>query len=110
MIGRNAPDEFLITPTSKHRAYSALTKVAEANAELEGFSKIKSADAYWERSDQYNFRKYMDLPVAFLFCDVHEDYHQPSDTPEKIDYDKMRRICRLVVRMLEALQIDAPKF
>ena len=31
MIGRNAPDEFMITPTSKHEAYSALTKVAEAN-------------------------------------------------------------------------------
>ncbi|MEL6713131.1 MAG: M28 family peptidase [Planctomycetota bacterium] len=110
MIGRNAPDEFLITPTKKHPAYSALTKVAEANARTEGFTKVKSADAYWERSDQYNFKEHMGLPVAFLFCDVHEDYHKPSDTPEKIDYDKMRRICRLVVRMLDALQIDRPKF
>lgn len=110
MIGRNASNEFLITPTSKHKAYSALTKVAEANAEQEGFDKIGSADAYWSRSDHANFERNMGLPVAFLFCDVHEDYHKPTDTPDKINYDKMRRICRLVVRMLEALQIDKPKF
>lgn len=110
MIGRNASDEFLITPTSEHKAYSALTKVAEAHAAEEGFKKIKSADAYWSRSDHANFERNMDLPVAFLFCDVHEDYHQETDTVEKIDFDKMRRICRLVVRMLEALQIDRPKF
>lgn len=110
MIGRNASNEFLITPTKKHPAYSALTQVAEANAESEGFTKIKSADAYWARSDHANFEQHMGLPVAFLFCDVHEDYHQPSDTPDKIDYDKMRRICRLVLRMLEDLQVDKPKF
>lgn len=110
MIGRNASDEFLITPTSKHKAYSALTKVAEVNAKSEGFNKIKSADDYWSRSDHANFERHMNLPVAFLFCDVHEDYHKATDTPDKINYDKMRRICRLVVRMLEALQIDKPKF
>lgn len=110
MIGRNASNEFLITPTKDHKAYSALTQVAEANAGLEGFDKIGSADAYWSRSDHANFERNMGIPVAFLFCDVHEDYHKPTDTPEKINYDKMRRICRLVVRMLEALQIDKPKF
>ncbi|QDV06002.1 Aminopeptidase S [Planctomycetes bacterium Poly30] len=110
MIGRNAGNELLITPTKDHEAYSALTQVVEANAESEGFTKVGSADAYYGRSDQYNFEKHMGLPVAFLFCDVHEDYHRPTDTPDKINYDKMRRICRLVVKMLEALQIDRPKF
>ena len=110
MIGRNKADEFLITPTKSHPAYSALTQVAEANARKEGFRKIKSADAYWKRSDHANFSENLGIPVAFLFCDVHEDYHKQTDTPEKIDYDKMRRMCRLVVRMLDALQIDEPKF
>ncbi|MEM1452550.1 MAG: M28 family peptidase [Planctomycetota bacterium] len=110
MIGRNKGDEFLITPTKSHPAYSALTQVAEANARKEGFRKIKSADAYWTRSDHANFSENLGIPVAFLFCDVHEDYHKVTDTTEKIDYDKMRRICRLVVRMLDALQIDEPKF
>lgn len=104
MIGRNAPDYLLITPTSEHEAYNALTKMAEANGPLEGFPQLGSADAYWARSDHMNFNVHMGLPVAFLFSDVHEDYHQPSDTIEKIDFDKMRRVTRLVLRMLDGLQ------
>jgi len=110
MIGRNAPDSLGITPTRDHAAYSALTKAAEAHAAAEGFGPLKNADAYWSRSDHANFSRNLDIPVAFLFTDVHEDYHQPSDTPDKIDYDKMRRVCRLVMRMLHDLQIDQPEF
>ena len=110
MIGRNAADELAITPTSKHPAYSALTKVAEANAAAEGFGALRDADAYWSRSDHANFQRNLKIPVAFLFSDVHEDYHKPTDTPEKIDYDKMRRVCRLVMRMLHDLQVDRPEF
>lgn len=110
MIGRNAPDELAITPTKKREEYSALTKVAEANAASEGFGPLKSADAYWGRSDHANFSRNMKIPVAFLFADVHEDYHKPTDTPDKIDYDKMRRVVRLVVRMLHDLQADQIEF
>ncbi|MCP3917513.1 MAG: M28 family peptidase [bacterium] len=106
MIGRNATNELLITPTKNHDAYSKLTQVVEANAEAEGFTRLKSADNYWRRSDQYNFSVNMDLPVAFLFADVHEDYHQPTDTPDKINYEKMRNVVRLVIRMLADLQDD----
>ncbi|MFM7282110.1 MAG: M28 family metallopeptidase, partial [Planctomycetia bacterium] len=105
MIGRNAPDKLLITPTSEHKSYSFLTRVAESLAPLEGFPKLTSADEYWQRSDHYNFVK-AGIPACFLFADVHEDYHQPTDDPEKLDYDKVRRVSRLVVRMLDALQKD----
>lgn len=105
MIGRNAPDKLLITPTAEHKSYSFLTRVAEAAAPLEGFPKLGSADEYWQRSDHYNFVK-AGIPACFLFSDVHEDYHQPTDDPEKLDYDKIRRVTRLVVRMLDALQKD----
>ena len=104
MIGRNAPDYLLITPSRDHDAYSGLTRLAERCAALEGFPSLGSADAYWKRSDQVNFSENLDLPVAFLFSDVHEDYHQPTDDPEKIDYDKIRRVSRLVLRMLDGLQ------
>ena len=106
MIGRNAPAQLHITPTSEHDAYNGLTKVAERNAPLEGFPVLGSADAYWNRSDHANFSRNMGLPVAFLFSDVHEDYHKSTDTPDKIDYDKIRRVSRLVVRMLHDLQAD----
>ena len=112
MVGRNAPEKLLITPTEKHKSYSFLTKVAESFAAEEGFHgpnkgdpPLGSADAYWTRSDHYNFVQ-AGIPACFLFSDVHEDYHQPTDDPEKIDYDKIHRAARLVLRMLDALQND----
>jgi hypothetical protein len=106
MIGRNAGDSLLITPTSEHDAYNGLTRVAEKHCESEGFAELGSADAYWGRSDHANFSKNMEIPVAFLFSDIHEDYHKVTDTPDKIDYDKISRVTRLVVRMLDDLQSE----
>jgi hypothetical protein len=107
MIGRNAPDYLLITPTKAlAKEYNGLTKLAEELAPLEGFPKLGSADEYWQRSDHMNFAVNLKIPVAFLFSDVHPDYHQPTDTVEKIDYDKIRRVTRLVLRMLAGLQTD----
>ena len=107
MIGRNAPDYLLITPTSAMEQYNGLTKLAEQHGPREGFPKLGSADEYWGRSDHANFSQNLGIPVAFLFSDVHEDYHQPGDDPEKIDYDKLARVVRLVLRMLDGLQEDA---
>lgn len=104
MIGRNAPDYLLITPTSKRAEYNGLVKIAEKVAPLEGFPTLGSCDAYWSRSDHANFAQNLKIPVAFLFSAVHEDYHKPSDDPEKIDCDKIRRVVRTVMRMIDGLQ------
>jgi len=107
MIGRNAPDSLLVTPTKEHDAYNGLTRLAESLAPEEGFPQLGDADAYWGRSDHANFSRNMEIPVAFLFSDIHEDYHKITDTPDKVDCDKVRRVARLVVRMLHGLQTDA---
>ena len=110
MIGRNDPKQILITPTkSLSREYNGLTQLAEALAPVEGFERLGSADAYWARSDHMNFARHLGLPVAFLFADVHADYHKPTDTPDKIDYDKVHRVVRLVLRMLDGMQTDELK-
>ena len=106
MVGRNAADKLLITPTQALKEYNGLTRLAESLAPLEGFPKLGSCDDYWERSDHMNFAQNLGIPVAFLFSDVHEDYHKPTDDPDKIDCDKIRRVARLVVRMLDGLQAD----
>lgn len=106
MIGRNASNEIGITPTQARDEYNRLTQIVEQQMKHEGFTDLNSADAYWSRSDHANFSRNMKIPVAFLFSDVHEDYHKPTDTPDKIDYDKIRRVSRLVVRMLHELQVD----
>jgi Zn-dependent M28 family amino/carboxypeptidase len=106
MIGRNAPGKLLITPTKALKEYNGLTRLAESLAPSEGFPSLGSCDDYWARSDHMNFARNLGIPVAFLFSDVHADYHQPSDTPDKIDYDKIGRVTRLVLRMLDGLQDD----
>ncbi|MCI4670706.1 MAG: M28 family peptidase [Bacteroidia bacterium] len=50
---------------------------------------------FYYRSDHYNFAK-NGIPIIFYFNGTHEDYHQPGDDPEKIAYQKMQNITRLV--------------
>lgn len=50
---------------------------------------------YYYRSDHYNFAK-NNVPVIFYFNGTHEDYHQPGDTPDKIEYDLLENRARLV--------------
>ncbi len=47
------------------------------------------------RSDQANFYRKANKSVAFLFGGFHPDYHQPSDQPTKINYDKIAAAARL---------------
>lgn len=50
---------------------------------------------FYYRSDHYNFAKHR-IPVIFFFNGVHADYHQPTDTPDKIDYPLLAKRARLV--------------
>jgi hypothetical protein len=52
-------------------------------------------DQYYYRSDHWNYAKH-DIPIIFYFDGVHADYHQPTDTVEKIDFEKITRVARLV--------------
>jgi len=46
---------------------------------------------YYFRSDHYNFAK-KGIPAIFFFSGVHKDYHRPSDTVEKIQFNKMENV------------------
>jgi hypothetical protein len=105
MIGRNAGNQILLAPTRAHPAYNGLTKIAEVLAPLEGFTDVQNADENYTRNDQAMFAR-LNIPVTFLFGNVHEDYHKPSDKVEKLDGDKARRVVRLVLRILDELQGD----
>lgn len=49
---------------------------------------------FFYRSDHYNFAKH-GIPVLFYFSGVHEDYHRPSDTVDKIIFDRAEKVARL---------------
>ncbi len=50
---------------------------------------------FYYRSDHYNFAK-NNVPVIFYFNGTHEDYHKPTDTPDKIEYDLLQNRTRLI--------------
>jgi hypothetical protein len=62
------------------------------------------------RSDHYNFAK-MGIPIAFFTIGLHVDYHQPTDTPEKIDYKQIEIVSKTVsaVGWVLANQAGRPK-
>jgi hypothetical protein len=46
-------------------------------------------------SDHYYFSKY-GIPSLFYFEGLHKDYHKPTDTPDKLLYDRMEKIVRII--------------
>lgn len=53
-----------------------------------------AANSILFRSDQYPFLIH-DIPAVWWFTGFHPDYHQVSDTVEKINFEKMTRILKL---------------
>ncbi len=64
-----------------------------------------------KRSDHWCFLK-AGIPTVFLFTGFHPDYHRPSDTADKINYEKMERIVRLLYLSAWELadQTSPPRF
>ncbi|MCF6214079.1 MAG: M28 family metallopeptidase [Flavobacteriaceae bacterium] len=50
---------------------------------------------FYYRSDHYNFAKH-NIPIIFYFNGIHDDYHQPTDTPDKINYDLLVKRTQLI--------------
>jgi hypothetical protein len=59
------------------------------------FNDPKDPERIYYRSDHYNFAR-KGVPIIFYFDGIHKDYHKPSDTPDKINYDIMEKRARLV--------------
>ncbi len=49
-----------------------------------------------------------DRPVLFFTCGIFKDYHQSTDTPDKLDYEKMLRESATVEQTLLALANATP--
>jgi Peptidase family M28 len=66
------------------------------NIELDyTYNDENDPNRFYYRSDHYNFAK-NGIPVIFYFNGTHADYHQPTDTADKINFDKMKKIASLV--------------
>ncbi|MFD2823828.1 M28 family peptidase [Lacinutrix iliipiscaria] len=59
------------------------------------YNDENDSNRYYSRSDHYNFAKH-NIPVIFYFNGEHEDYHQPTDTPDKINYELLEKRTQLI--------------
>ena len=59
----------------------------------------KDKNRFFFRSDHFNYAV-NGIPITFWFDGVHEDYHQPGDEPQKIDYNKMEKVARTIMLTL----------
>ena len=59
------------------------------------FNAENDPNRFYYRSDHYNFAK-NGIPVIFYFNGTHEDYHQPTDTADKINYDILQKRAKLI--------------
>jgi hypothetical protein len=59
------------------------------------YNDEKHPDRIYYRSDHWNFAK-NNVPIIFYFNGTHEDYHQPTDTVDKIEFDLLQKRAQLV--------------
>jgi hypothetical protein len=59
------------------------------------FNDDKDPNQFYRRSDHYNFAR-NGVPIAFFFTGEHADYHRTTDTVDKILFDRMARIIRVI--------------
>lgn len=106
MIGRIDPDKketpnyiYLIGSNKlSQELHDVSEQVAKMYSDLEldyKYNADNDPNRFYYRSDHYNFAKH-GIPVIFYFNGVHEDYHQPTDTPDKIEYDLLEKRAQLI--------------
>jgi hypothetical protein len=79
------------------------------------FNDPNDPNRFYYRSDHYNFAK-NNIPVAFYFNGVHEDYHRPTDEVDKINFQSAEKVTRLVfytawdlANRTERIKVDSNK-
>ena len=72
-------------------------------------------EQYYCRSDHYMYARY-GIPIAFFSTGNHRDYHQVTDEPQYIDYDKLANVSQFVYDIAVAVAnldhrvvVDKPK-
>ena len=79
------------------------------------FDATGHPEQYYCRSDHYMYARY-GIPIAFFTTGNHRDYHQVTDEPEYIDYDKLAHVSQFVYDIAKTVAnldhrvvVDKPK-
>lgn len=117
MVGRNDPRTLEVIG-SRRRSRALGDLITQTNAQRRtpfalDYSHDSPTDSMhlYCRSDHYEYARY-GIPIAFFTTGEHADYHQVTDEAERIDYQKLAAVVRLVrdvtVRLADQVARPAP--
>jgi hypothetical protein len=100
MVGRNWSDTIVAIGKEESTLGPQVERISSEHPELDMavIDDIWPEESFYSRSDHYNFAQ-RGVPILFFFNGTHDQYHQPADEVELIDYDKMARIGQLVFHL-----------
>jgi len=107
MVGRMQDNKLTIQATGTSPAWGKLIEQTNVQA---GFDLALQADPY-QPTDVATFNS-AGIPSLAFFTGTHTDYHKPSDTADKIDYEDLDRVVDFATAIAKRLDAAAepPQF
>lgn len=59
------------------------------------YNDLNDPNQFYRRSDHWNFGR-LGIPFVFFFNGTHADYHRPSDSVDKIEWDALTKRTKLI--------------
>jgi hypothetical protein len=104
MVGRMQDNKLTIQATGSSPAWASILERANVAA---GFDAVLQADPY-QPTDVQSFNG-ASVPSLTFTTGAHTDYHKPSDTADKIDYEDLDRVAGFGVSIVQRLMaLDQP--
>lgn len=91
MVGRVADNKLSVLGTGSSPDWAS--KIEAANVPV-GFELSTVADPYTPTDSSPFYLA--GIPAINFFTGTHEDYHRPTDTPDKINYEGLDKVARLM--------------
>jgi len=95
MVGRLRENKLTLQGVGSSNGWK---RIIEKRNVAAGFNLVLQEDPYLP-TDVTSFYP-RQIPVLNLFTGAHEDYHRPTDTPEKLNYDGLERIAKFAEQVV----------
>jgi len=107
MVGRMQDNKLTVQAAGTSPAWARILEQANIAA---GFDLQVQADPY-QPTDVATFNA-ASVPSLTFFTGTHADYHKPSDTADKIDYEDLDRVVDFAAAIVRRIEdaADAPQF
>ena len=107
MVGRMQDNKLTVQAAGTSPAWGKILEQANVAA---GFDLVVQDDPY-QPTDVATFNL-ASIPSLTFFTGTHADYHKPSDTADKIDYEDLDRVADFAAAILRRVEdaSDAPAF